>query len=140
MVVRWSLLACTLVTLSFAVTHAPPVSARTTHTESHFIEKGIFDDAQILYGDPDVVFPTLAKLGTRVIRVTLWWGGPNGVAARRPAHPSNPLDAAYNWDTYDRTVEYAAKYGITTIFTVLGTPGWEDNGRGWNVAPDHATD
>ena len=62
----------------------------STAGASTFIQKGISDDAQILYGDPDKVFPNLAKLHTQVIRVNLWWGGPNGVARRRPVNACEP--------------------------------------------------
>ena len=57
------------------------VGASTAHA-SRYIQKGISDDSQILYGNPDKVFPNLQKLGTQLIRVNLWWGGPNGVASR----------------------------------------------------------
>ena len=96
----------------------------STATASKFIQKGIYDDAQILYGNPDKVFPTLQQMGTQLIRVNLWWGGPNGVALRKPANPANPADPAYNWATYDRTVRDAAAFKIATIFTVIGTPDW----------------
>jgi hypothetical protein len=104
------------------------------------IQKGIYDDAQILYGDPDKVFPSLQQLGTQVVRVNLWWGGPNGVAQRRPANPTNPADPAYNWDTYDRTVRYAFAYGMLPIFTVIGTPSWANASAGWNYAPTKIAD
>ncbi len=107
---------------------------------SRYIEKGIYDDSQILYGNPDKVFPSLAQLNTRLIRVNLWWGGPNGVASRKPANPSNPADPAYDWATYDRTVRYAYAYKIAPIFTVIGTPSWANASAGWNAAPTNPAD
>jgi hypothetical protein len=104
------------------------------------IQKGIYDDTQILYGNPDKVFPSLQRLGTQVIRVNLWWGGPNGIARRKPANAANPADPAYSWDTYDRTVRYAFAYGMLPIFTVLGTPSWANASAGWNYAPTKASD
>ena len=79
----------------------------STAQASKFIQKGIYDDAQVLYGNPDKVFPILQQLGTQLVRVNLWWGGPNGVARSKPLNPANPADPAYDWDTYDRTVRYA---------------------------------
>ena len=111
-----------------------------TADASKYIEKGIYDDAQILYGNPDKVFPIFRETGTELIRVNLWWGGVNGVATRRPASPANPADPAYNWDTYDRTVRYAAAYGVTPIFTIIGTPAWANANKGWNAAPTNAVD
>ena len=36
----------------------------STADASKFIQKGIYDDAQILYGNPDKVFPSLAAART----------------------------------------------------------------------------
>ena len=112
----------------------------STAEASRYIQKGIYDDSQILYGNPDKVFPSLAQLNTRLIRVNLWWGGPNGVASRKPANPSNPADPAYDWATYDRTVRYAYAYKIAPIFTVIGTPSWANASAGWNAAPTNPAD
>jgi hypothetical protein len=111
-----------------------------TASSSRFIKKGIFDDAQILYGNPDRVFPLLQSSGSQVIRVDLWWGEANGVARRRPARPADPADPAYDWATYDRTVTLAKKYGQIPIFTIMGTPAWANSARGWNAAPNAITD
>ena len=119
---------------------AATLAAAPTAGASKYIRKGISDDAQILYGNPDKVFPLFRETGTQLIRVSLWWGGPNGVATRRPVNPANPADPAYNWATYDRTVRYAAAYGVKTMFTIIGTPSWANEGRGWNVAPTNAAD
>ena len=115
------------------------IGASTAHA-SKYIQKGIYDDAQVLYGNPDKVFPSLAQLGTQLVRVNLWWGGPNGVARRRPTNASNPADPAYDWSTYDRTVRYANAYKMATIFTVIGTPTWANASRGWNAAPSSPAD
>jgi hypothetical protein len=112
----------------------------STAQASKFIQKGIYDDAQILYGNPDKVFPSLAQLGTQVIRVNLWWGGPNGVATGKPVNPADPDDPAYDWSTYDRTVRYALAYRIQPIFTILGTPQWESGSTSWNVPPKKIAD
>ncbi len=112
----------------------------STADASKYIQKGIYDDAQILYGNPDKVFPTFRDLGTQLIRVNLWWGGPNGVASRRPANALNPADPAYNWAPYDRAVRYAHAYGVKPIFTIIGTPGWANRNLGWNYAPTKITD
>ncbi len=112
----------------------------STAQASRYIQKGIYDDAQILYGNPDKTFPVLQQMGTRLIRVNLWWGGPNGVARSKPLNPANPADPAYNWATYDRTVRYASAYKMATIFTVIGTPDWANGGKGWNEAPTKTAD
>ena len=106
--------------------HPPP---------AHEVLKGIFDDNQIVYGDPDQAFAQLKQLRTDVAVVTLWWGGPNGIARRKPAHASDPNDPAYRWDTADRTVRIGQSDGVSIIFTIIGTPAWANRSAGWNVAP-----
>ena len=113
----------------------------STAEASKFIRPGIYDDAQILYGDPDKVFPVLQQMNTKLLRANLWWGGPAlTVASRRPANPTNPDDPAYDWATYDRTVIYAQKFGIKVVFSILGTPRWANGAKGWNVAPTKPSD
>jgi hypothetical protein len=107
---------------------------------SRYLQRGIFDDAQIHYGDPDKVFPVLKSLRTQLIRVNLVWGGAGGVARRRPANPANPGDPAYDWSAYDRTVNYAAQYGIKVVFSIVGTPPWANGAAGVNVAPRNGLD
>jgi len=125
--------------LAVAALVAALFGASTAHA-SPVIQKGIYDDTQILYGNPDKLFPSLQQIGTQLIRVNLWWGGPNGVAKRKPANPANPADPAYSWDTYDRTVRYALAFGMTPIFTVIGTPSWANASAGWNYPPTKASD
>ena len=107
---------------------------------SRFIQRGIFDDAQIHYGDPAKVFPVLRTLRTQLIRVNLVWGGPGGVATRRPANGADPDDPAYDWSAYDRTVNYAAQYGIKVVFAIVGTPPWANGAAGVNVVPRNGLD
>ncbi len=109
-------------------------------TASRFLQRGIFDDAQIHYGDPNTVFPVLRTLRTQLIRINLAWGGANGVAKRRPANGANPADPAYDWSAYDRTVNYAAQYGIKVVFAIIGTPPWANAAAGVNVVPRNPLD
>ena len=107
---------------------------------SRFIQHGIFDDAQIHYGNPDQVFPVLKQLRTQLIRINLAWGGVGAVARRRPANPTNPNDPAYDWSAYDRTVNYAQQYGMKVVFAIIGTPPWANRRAGVNVAPTNPRD
>jgi len=107
---------------------------------SRFLQHGLFDDAQFNYGNPDQVFPVLKQLRTQLLRVNLVWGGPNGVAKRRPRNPMNPNDPAYDWSVYDRTVSFAAQYGMKVVFSLIGTPPWANSAAGVNVAPRSALD
>src|SRR3712207_3815332 len=82
-------------------------TAATSASASRSMLVGIFDDAQLLYGNPDVAFPDVKALKAQVVRVTLYWGGPLGAAPRRPADATDPTDRAYRWGIYDRAVQYA---------------------------------
>jgi hypothetical protein len=107
---------------------------------SRFMQLGLFDDAEFNYGNPDRVFPMLKQLNTQLIRVSLVWGGPNGVAKRRPTNPMNPNDPAYDWSVYDRTVHYASQYGMKVVFSIIGTPPWANAAAGVNVIPRRSLD
>jgi hypothetical protein len=126
-----------LVAAALAATAALCVPAASA---SRFLQHGIFDDASIHYGNPDQVFPMLKQLNTELIRINLIWGGANGVAKRRPARPTNPNDPAYDWSPYDRTVHYAAQYGMKVVFSIIGTPPWANKAAGVNVAPTRMLD
>ncbi|MGB2875749.1 MAG: hypothetical protein WBB76_09790 [Gaiellaceae bacterium] len=98
---------------------------------------GIYDPVQPLVA-PEKTFPILVKLRVQVIRMGLDWG--NYIAKRRPAHPADPTDPAYNWDIYDRLVQNAHKHKIQVLFTIYGTPKWANGGKGLNRAPTQMSD
>jgi Glycosyl hydrolase catalytic core len=107
---------------------------------SRYLRVGIYDEAQTLYGPVAQTFATFKQLHVQEVRLNLYWGGRFGVAKRRPAHATNPADPAYNWDLYDRTVDYAAQDGVHVLFSIYGTPTWANGGKGANVPPTNATD
>jgi hypothetical protein len=108
---------------------------------SSFLRVGIFDDGQVLYGVPEEVFPLLGATRTKIVRVNLWWHGPAlSVAKRKPKRPTDPADPAYDWTTYDRTTRFAAENGIEPVFSIIGTPPWANQARGWNVIPARTSD
>jgi hypothetical protein len=75
----------------------------------------------------------------QVLRVNLYWGGRLGVAKRRPFEADDPADPAYDWSLYDRLVRYAAANNIKVLFSIYGTPTWE-NRAGINRAPKNPQD
>jgi hypothetical protein len=123
-----------VVATAFLAATAQPASA------SRYLRIGIFDEAQSLYGPVDKTFTTFKQLHVQEVRLNLYWGGPYGAAKRRPAHPANPGDPAYDWSLYDRTVRYGSQYGVQVLFTIYGTPTWANGGRGLNVAPTNGAD
>jgi hypothetical protein len=95
---------------------------------------GIYDEAETL-GRPERAFPMLQRLRAKAVRANLYWGGPGGVAQRRPRRGTNPNDRAYNWFKYDRMVREAAKRKIRVVFAIVGTPRWANRGKSFNRAP-----
>jgi hypothetical protein len=131
-------LAAVLVALVAAVSATAAPSATHAPKSSHMLV-GIYDDGQTLY-NADTAFPEFQQLRAQIIRMQLRWGGPGGVAVRRPTTAGDPSDPAYNWSIYDRAVRRAAEDGIKVIFSIWGTPRWENGGAGYNVAPKNPTD
>jgi hypothetical protein len=83
-------------------------------------------------------FPTYRDLGVGIYQALLHW---DGVAARRPADPTDPRDPAYSWPGYlDYSIEQARRYGIRMSISFLGTPGWANGGRRWNWSPKRVED
>jgi hypothetical protein len=96
---------------------------------SNGLALGIFDDATTF--DPEQsAFPSLEQLHVQVLRMTLAWGGPGGVANKRPAKPTDPTDPAYQWARPDLAIESASEEGMQVLLTVIGTPPWANGGRG----------
>ena len=93
------LILLTLTTILVAgLISAGATAGRTqkTHTTARSFSVGIFDDSMTL-GAPDKGFPILHGLRAQVVRITLWWGGPIGVArAKKPAKALDPADPSYD--------------------------------------------
>jgi len=120
---------------------AAALSVPAANAQAHLLV-GIQDDAQTVYGNPTQTFALLRQLRTQIIRINLIWGGAtHGVANdRRPAHPQDPSDPAYDWTLYDRAVRYASQNGIQVLFTILFTPKWANGGAARNVPPKNYND
>ena len=103
---------------------------------------GLQDDALTVYGNPTFAFPLLRQLRVQIIRINLICGGAQyGVAnTRRPAHPQDPADPAYDWTLYDRAIRYAAQNHIQVLLTILFTPKWANGGGARNIPPKRYTD
>jgi hypothetical protein len=128
------LILLTLATILVAGLISAGATAGRTQTTARSFSVGLYDDGMTL-GNPDKGFPILHNLRAQVVRITLWWGGPIGVAKTQPKNPTNPADPAYNWDLYDRAVQNAAKNKIKVLFSIVGTPAWANGGRAARYAP-----
>ena len=98
---------------------------------SRQLKLGILDDARV-FGESDDAFSQLAVLEPQVLRVQLWW---KDVARTRPAAPADHEDPAYDWSAYDAVALRADALGIELLVTIVGTPGWANGRRAWNLPP-----
>ena len=103
---------------------------------SRHLMVGLTDHAAALNADPRF-FTNVGALHAEVLRVNLSWGGPLGVARRKPANGADPDDPAYDWRRYDRVVLNAARQRVRIAFSIFATPSWANRGRGRNRRPDN---
>jgi hypothetical protein len=130
------LIVLTLATILVAGLISAGASASRSQRAGGPFSVGIFDDSMTL-GTPDKGFPLLKGLRAQIVRVTLTW---KSVAKKRPAKAADPADPAYNWFAYDRAVQYAKKYNIKVLFSIVGTPAWATRGRSPKYAPSRPKD
>ena len=138
---RVALLVAVLVAVA-GVSGAASTQAAKTKAQSKSFKLGLYDEAQMLYGDPEVTFEQLTELNAKIIRTNLYWGGRGAlsVAKRRPADASDPDDPAYDWAVYDRLVRYAHANGIQVIFSIFGTPSWASGKSNYRYPPRNFAD
>jgi len=132
------LILLTLATILVGALISAGATAGRKQTAARSFSVGIYDDGMTL-GNPDKGFPILHNLRAQIVRITLWWGGPIGVAKTKPKNPTDPADPAYDWSAYDRAVQDAAKYNIKVLFSIVGTPAWANGGRAATYAPTTPT-
>lgn len=98
---------------------------------------GLADD-QIAGQTPDPVAARLDRLaasGVAFTRVDVSWAA---VAPTRPATPTDPSDAAYQWARVDEVIDGLAARRIAPIVAFSASPGWANGEKGPEVAPDVA--
>jgi hypothetical protein len=119
---------------------AGATTAGRSQTKARPLQIGIYDDTMTL-GVPAKGWKLIRGLHAGVARITLWWGGPIGVArTKRPAKPANPADPAYDWVMYDRAVEFAERSNVKVLFSISGTPAWANKRRAPRYAPTSMRD
>jgi len=133
------LILLTLATILVAALISAGATAGRKQSAARPFSVGIYDDG-MTFANPDKGFPILHNLRAQVVRITLWWGGPIGVAKKQPKNATDPADPAYNWDAYDRAVQDAAKDKIKVLFSIVGTPSWANGRRAARYAPSRPQD
>jgi hypothetical protein len=94
---------------------------------------GLQDDALLTSGESSA-WPLAKTLGVGVVRFNVAW---NNIARRRPKHPGNPADPAYNWSQADLMAERTRAMGAEPLFTIVGAPRWANGGHGPAWAPQN---
>jgi hypothetical protein len=119
---------------------AAVLAAAASADASPGMRLGITDTGDAFFAPPASFYPELGALHAQLLRVHLNWGGRLGVAVSRPAEPSDPADAAYDWRRYDAIVLDAQEQGVDIVFSIFGTPRWANGGQLPTRAPRHASD
>jgi len=121
-----------LVLLAVAAIAAPGASA----AERMWI--GFHDDPSFRWvGDRASRIESSARGGATMMRLLVHW---NETARDRPEDPSNPFDAAYNFQDLDDAIRTAQKADMEVLLTLFGTPRWANGGRSPNVMPKRVSD
>jgi hypothetical protein len=83
-------------------------------------------------------FPLYKQLGVGIYETGIEW---DHTAPRRPKHPSDPNDPAYNWpDAVDQAVVQAKRYGMRVSITLTRAPLWASGHGNPAWAPKRPSD
>ncbi|MHB1468218.1 MAG: hypothetical protein ACYCU0_04845 [Solirubrobacteraceae bacterium] len=124
---RWRALASCIVALA--------LGAGVTDAAQAASVKAIWGPA---IHDGASLFPTYRDLGVKIYEDRLDWAQ---IAPRRPGHPRNPDDRAYQWPAeVTRAVAEAKRYHMQVALQIIGAPTWANGGRPWNWAPKNPRD
>jgi hypothetical protein len=90
------------------------------------IRFGIQDDAYLSGPSLEPGLLTLDQLGVGLVRYMVNW---RQVATRKPRHPANPGDPAYDWSDVDKTLGALHARHVTVLATLVRTPVWASEKR-----------
>src|SRR5919204_4365327 len=110
--------------------------APATASASRFVQYGVQDDSSLRTGSVADKLDTLDRLGVKLVRYTLNW---REIARKKPAHPMNPADKAYDWGQTDAVLQGLRKHRITVLATLYGSPAWANGGHAQNFIPTSET-
>jgi hypothetical protein len=102
------------------------------------VQYGLTDDAWLQDGPGtlDSRLERLHAIGVHVVRFSLHW---DAIAKSRPAAPSDPEDASYDWSAVDPVLDGLHQRGIEVVAQLMGTPSWANGGKPANYAPTSPT-
>ena len=107
--------------------------APATSSASRYIRYGVQDDAYFEGGPSlDAKLGTLDQLGAKLVRTMVSW---RQIAKKKPRHPANPADPAYDWSSTDAILPGLHAHGTSVLVTLYRTPAWASAGHGTSAVP-----
>jgi hypothetical protein len=87
------------------------------------------------HAEAEVVYPRLGEAGATTLRIVLNWRAVAPAGRTKPSSfdASDPLDAAYRWADFDRSLRIALSNGLTPIVNIYSAPQWAQ-GQGAGAA------
>jgi hypothetical protein len=136
-------LACALAGWGASVEAAPPAEREMPPAElppeippgaaPQTLKKAVWG---LPFRDGESMFPRYRDLGVGLFQTQAHW---DQIARKRPDHPSDPTDSAYDWPKYlENEIEEAERWGMEVTIQLIGAPAWANGGRSWRWAPDEA--
>lgn len=114
---RARLLAAALVGCVTFVGSAAGSSAAPTPSQ---LQTALLDPATLVDGSA-TAYARVADAGATAIRLVADW---STVAPSKPANPSDPTSAGYDWSSVDRQVQAAAAAHLQPILDLIDAPAW----------------
>ena len=91
-------------------------------TASPNVRYGVQDGAYLAPGPRlEERVATLDRLGAKLVRYLINW---RQIAPRKPRHPANPGDPAYDWSSADAVLGALHAHRIAVLATLYRTPTW----------------
>ena len=103
------------------------------------LQTGVVDPGNFSGPEARLAIARTAATGASTVRLILYWVNVAPTVRRPDFDPTNPADAAYRWEAFDREVTYAVAAGLSPIVSIMWAPTWaEGNGEGppGTVRPD----
>lgn len=117
---------------------ATALVAATAATAAPRMYLGFLDDKSLRWDrDRAAAWDHARAANATVARTIVHW---DQVARRRPAHPRDSRDRAYNFADVDEFMRNAQRRGVEVLVTLYGTPAWANDGRAANVPPTNPRD
>ena len=111
-----------LALIAAAAATAATMFLAASATASPNVRYGVQDGAFLSAGPRlEERLATLDRLGAKLVRYMVNW---RQIAPRKPRHPANPGDPAYDWSSADAVLGALHAHRIAVLATLYRTPAW----------------